>query len=233
MKILIITGASRGIGRATCERFQQDQWQIYNLSRTPSSMAGVHNLAVDLEQIETLATACAPHLSTWKRASRLCIIHNAAGFQADTVETMAQAIMHTLFQINICAAVALNQLVLPFAPRGSSILYVGSTLSEQGSSGAATYITLKHAVVGLMRATCQDLAGRGVHTACICPGFTDTEMLQSRLGPDPSVRANIGARMSGGRLIAPAEIAEFFFFAACNPAIDGAVVHANLGQIQK
>ena len=41
-----------------------------------------------------------------------------------------------------------------------------------------SYVVSKHALVGMMRATCQDLAGREIHTACICPGFTDTEMFR-------------------------------------------------------
>jgi 3-oxoacyl-[acyl-carrier protein] reductase len=233
MKILIITGASRGIGLATCKRFQEDGWQVYNLSRTPSPLADVHNLTVDLSKPDSIEAVCAPFLSKWKEAKRICLIHNAAASHTDTVETLELSVLLHLFQINIGAAVVLNQQVLPFLREGASILYIGSTLSEQGTAGVAGYITVKHAVVGLMRATCQDLAGRGIHTACICPGFTDTEMLRSRMGPDPAVRASIEALMSAGRLIDPSEIAELLFFSAHNPSLDGAVLHANLGQLRK
>jgi NAD(P)-dependent dehydrogenase (short-subunit alcohol dehydrogenase family) len=52
--------------------------------------------------------------------------------------------------------------------------FVGSTLSEKAVANTASYVTAKHAMVGLMRATCQDLAvaAAPVHTAAICPGFT-------------------------------------------------------------
>ena len=196
-------------------------------------MKGVHNLTVDLSHPSDLEAVCAPFLDRWKQAKQICVLHNAAAYEKGTVETLSLSTLLTLFQINIGAAVVLNQIILPFMPRTSSILYVGSTLSEQGTAGAAAYITVKHAVVGLMRATCQDLAGRGIHTACICPGFTDTPMLQTNLGPDPTVRARVAARMSAGRLIAPTEIAELLFFSAQNPVIDGAVLHANLGQIRQ
>ena len=232
MKILIITGASRGIGHATCQRFQEDGWRIYNLSRTPCPLADVENIAVDLTDPVELDRCAAPLLATWKQAKRIAVVHNASSYHSDTVETVNLPALMTAFQLNVGAAVALNQMVLPFMPRGSSILYIGSTLSEQGSPGSATYIMLKHAVVGLMRATCQDLAGRGIHTACICPGFTDTEMLRSRMGPDPAVRASVEARMSAGRLLAPRESAELLFFSANNPALDGSVLHANLGQLR-
>ena len=63
-----------------------------------------------------------------------------------------------------------------------SIIYIGSTLSEKGVANSCSYVTSKHAVVGLMRSTTQDLVGKGIHTACICPGFTDTEMLKNHVG---------------------------------------------------
>ncbi len=96
-----------------------------------------------------------------------------------------------------------------------------------------SYVISKHALVGLMRATCQDLATREIHTACICPGFTDTEMLRTHVGEDSGVLDAIAAMNPFGRLIEPREIAESILFAAQHPVINGAVLHANLGQIER
>ena len=83
-----------------------------------------------------------------------------------------------------------------------------------------------------MRATCQDLKDRKVHTACICPGFTDTEMLHEHAGySDETLRAMAGL-CTYGRLISPAEIADTLFFCATHPVVNGTVLHANLGQIE-
>ena len=114
---------------------------------------------------------------------------------------------------------------------GSSILYVGSTLGEKAVPGSFSYVTSKHATIGMMRATCQDLAGSGVHTACINPGFTDTEMLRDHIPAD--VMPEIAQMSAYGRLIDPAEIASALFFAAHNPVINGSVINANLGQIER
>ena len=113
---------------------------------------------------------------------------------------------------------------------GSSIIYIGSTLSEKAVANSYSYVSTKHAMVGMMRATCQDLAGSGIHTACICPGFTDTEMLRAHVGDSNEVLAEIGSMSSYGRLIEPAEIARTFEFATANPVINGSIIHANLGQ---
>ena len=57
--------------------------------------------------------------------------------------------------------------LLPLMPSGSSVLFVGSTLSEKAVKGAFSYVVSKHAQLGMMRATCQDLMGRGIHTALV------------------------------------------------------------------
>jgi NAD(P)-dependent dehydrogenase (short-subunit alcohol dehydrogenase family) len=83
----------------------------------------------------------------------------------------------------------------------------------------------------MMRATCQDLAGSGVHTACISPGFTNTEMLREHVPAD--VMPQIAAMSAFERLIEPDEIAKTLLFAAQNPVLNGATINANLGQIER
>ncbi len=66
--------------------------------------------------------------------------------------------------------------------------------------------------------------------ACICPGFTDTEMLREHV-PDEAMEA-VQAVSAYDRLIDPDEIAECLYWAANQPVINGSVIHANLGQIE-
>lgn len=115
---------------------------------------------------------------------------------------------------------------------GSSLLYIGSTLSEKAVSNAFSYVTSKHASVGMMRASCQDLAGNGIHTACICPGFTDTDMLRQHVGNQQDVLDAIASMNAFGRLIDDSEIAEYIFWSHNNPVINGSVLHAHLGQLE-
>jgi len=126
----------------------------------------------------------------------------------------------------------LNRALMPLMSNGSSVLYVGSTLSEKAVAGAYSYIVSKHAQLGMMRATCQDLMGRGIHTALICPGFTDTTMLRQHVGHDETVLTSLGQMNSYGRLIAPSEIGELILWAHHHPVINGSVMHGNLGQLE-
>jgi NAD(P)-dependent dehydrogenase (short-subunit alcohol dehydrogenase family) len=114
-------------------------------------------------------------------------------------------------------------------PSGSSIIYIGSTLSLKAIANMSAYATSKHALIGLMRSTCQDLAGQGIHTACVCPGFTDTEMLKSYSG---DVVEQLKQRSTQGRLVAPQEIAEAVYFCATNSVVNGTVLQAESGLIE-
>jgi len=129
------------------------------------------------------------------------------------------------------AANSLNRYCIPHMRSGSAIVYVGSTLSEKAVPDTFTYVVTKHALVGMMRATCQDLAGTGIHTVCVCPGFTDTDMLREHV-PAEAIQS-VRAISAFDRLVDPAEIAETILWTAGHPVINGSVIHANLGQVER
>ncbi len=230
MNTAIITGASAGIGLAAAQRFLDEGYRVFNLSRRPCPLAQVTSIACDLSSDASLADACEQLLPAVKQSASVAVVHNAARMDKDSVDACASENLRQVLEINVVGVNSLNQALLPALPAGSSVLYVGSTLSEKAVPGSFSYVTSKHAQLGMMRATCQDLMGRGVHTALICPGFTDTEMLRTHLGNDPSVLAMISGMNSYGRLIDPDEIAGLILWAHQNPVINGAVLHANLGQ---
>ena len=83
-----------------------------------------------------------------------------------------------------------------------------------------------------MRSTCQDLAGEGIHTVCVCPGFTDTDMLREHVGNDAAVLDSLAATVTMGRLVAPGNSRDPLFVCR-SQVLNGAVIHANLGQIER
>jgi len=229
-EIAIITGASVGIGRETAALFLASGYRVFNLSRRPCPLPGVENLHCDLASAESLAE-CVHHLrSAAADATRIALVHNASQMRKDAADACASDSLRAVLETNIVAINSLNQGLLPLMNKGSSVLYVGSTLSEKAVPGSFSYVISKHAQAGMMRATCQDLMGSGVHTALICPGFTDTEMLRTHIGTDPAVEQAIAGMNSFNRLIEPGEIAGLIHWAHHNPVINGAVLHANLGQ---
>ncbi len=230
MKMAIITGASVGIGRAAAEAFLAEGFRVYNLSRRPCPVPEVNNLSCDLSSPESVAQACKTLAAVIITCESVALVHNASQMLKDsTTDCDSDSLRHVL-ETNVVAINSVNQQLLPLLPRTSSLLYVGSTLSEKAVPHSFSYVVSKHAQLGMMRASCQDLMGSGVHTALVCPGFTDTEMLRTHLGQDPGVERMIAGMNSYNRLIDPAEIAELIRWAHHNPVINGSVLHANLGQ---
>lgn len=230
MKTAIITGASVGIGEAAAALFCKAGYGVYNLSRRACTVEGVHNVACDLSDPAAIAAAMNVLREVVENSDVVALIHNACQMRKDSAMGCDSEDLSAVLQTNVVAANTINQTLLPLMPKGSSVLYIGSTLAEKAVAGAYSYVISKHAVVGMMRATCQDLMGRGVHTACICPGFTDTEMLRTQLNNDEAVLADMASLNSFNRLIEPGEIAGLIVWAHENPVINGSVLHAHLGQ---
>jgi len=230
MKTAIISGASVGIGRAAAEAFLGEGFGVYNLSRRPCPVPAVNNLSCDLSAPDSIDRACKVLAAALIGCESVALVHNASQMLKDTAGDCDSDSLRHVLETNVVGINSVNQHLLHRLPRSSSILYVGSTLSEKAVPNSFSYVLSKHAQLGMMRSTCQDLMGRGIHTALICPGFTDTEMLRTHLGDDPAVERMIAGMNSFARLIKPGEIAELIRWAHHNPVINGAVLHANLGQ---
>ena len=231
MKTLIITGGSAGIGLATLCRFLDAGWTVANISRRPCSLPGVRQLTADLSTADFLEGLRGPLGVLAAQAGEIALVHNASRLLNDSAAATPSGQLRAVAEVNLMAPNTLNGFLIPHMRPGSSILYVGSTLAEKAVPNSFSYVVTKHALVGMMRATCQDLAGCGIHTACICPGFTDTEMLRSHVPAD--AMAAVAGMSAYNRLIDPAELAEMLHWAAHNPVINGAVLHANLGQVER
>lgn len=230
--VVIITGASRGIGLATAEHFKTHAWQVVNIARKPCTVNGAINLAIDLSQVGWQQQYRQELLNTVSGADRICIVHNAGVLFKDNVVDLPEEQLRTTLEVNVIAPALLNQIFLPLMREHSSIIYVGSTLSDQAAPNTTSYVVSKHAILGLMRSTCQDLYGTGITTACVCPGFTDTEMMRQHVGNDPEILKVIAAKASAKRMVKASEIAETIYFCATHPVVNGSLLHANLGQRQ-
>ena len=235
MPIAFITGANKGIGLATARQMLEAGSRVINFSRSPSPAEGIENHAVDLSKsdAESAVTALVDALLPGSDRETITLVHNAAKLQNDTADNLSAASFENIFRINVLGPHILNQALIPRMGPGSSILYIGSTLSEKAVPNSYSYVTTKHAMIGQMRATCQDLAGTGIHTACICPGFTDTEMLREHVDHDAEVLEAVSGMSAFGRLITPDEIASTITFCSGNPVVNGAIIHANLGQVER
>lgn len=228
-KYVIITGGSRGIGKKTIECFQENNWQPINISRSACTIPGVINFNIDLSSSKNIQLHTQQLQLAVQKPSQICLVHNAAFYKKDSVDSLLLDDLYTTLETNLISSSALNLIFIPLMLPQSSIIYIGSTLATKAVPGSASYIVSKHALVGLMKASSQDLIGRNIHTCCICPGLANTELL--KIAVDAAVVKNIlEHQVMGKRLIEPQEIAQLIYFCALNPTINGATIHANLGQ---
>ena len=232
MKTLIITGASKGIGFQVAKMAAEKSYRVINISRSDAAHASIENHNIDLAAPDA-ADKFALLVEELQIDGHITLIHNAAELKSDSAANTATADFRHTLELNVVAPHILNQILIPKMAQGSGIIYVGSTLSEKAVANTYSYVVSKHALIGMMRSTCQDLANTGIHTACVCPGFTDTEMLRAHVGEDAEIIESLSTLSTFGRLVTPEEIANTIVFAAENPVINGAVIHANLGQVER
>jgi NAD(P)-dependent dehydrogenase (short-subunit alcohol dehydrogenase family) len=232
LKTLIITGASKGIGFQVAKMAAEKSYRVINISRSDAAHASIENHNIDLAAPDA-ADKFALLVEELQIDGHITLIHNAAELKSDSAANTATSDFRHTLELNVVAPHILNQILIPKMTQGSGIIYVGSTLSEKAVANTYSYVVSKHALIGMMRSTCQDLANTGIHTACVCPGFTDTEMLRAHVGEDAEIIESLSTLSTFGRLVTPEEIANTIVFAAENPVINGAVIHANLGQVER
>lgn len=226
--VAVVTGGSAGIGAAACAAFLEKGYAVASVSRRRPGIEGVRHVAADLSRAAAVGEIEGELLSFVEGASRVALVHNAADLADDTAFTVERERLVSQLNISLVSAFELNRVLRPAMGAGSAIIYIGSTLSESAAPGCASYIAVKHAVIGMMRATCQDAFGSGIHAAAVCPGFTLTEMLSGRLaasGTEPDALLSMQAKVAE-----PGDIAGVIVSAAEGPVFNGAVLHASFGQ---
>ena len=171
----VITGASRGIGKAAAQLFLDKGYRVLNLSRSASGLSGVVDVTIDMSKSDFVTQHADEILQAVGESAELVLVHNAATLLKDSINEMDSQSFRDVLELNLVAPAALTRLLIPHMNAGSSIIYIASTLGTKAVSNSCSYVTSKHALIGLMKSTCQDLVGSGIHTLAICPGFTDTE----------------------------------------------------------
>lgn len=228
-KILIITGGSRGIGEKAISLFLQNGYKIINISRTPCKVDTVINFNIDLSSFHQIEENIEKLTKCIGDKAIICLVHNAGFYKRDRIDSVSLEDLQATLAVNIVSPILLNKIIIPFMLPGSSIIYIGSTLAEKAVPNSASYTVSKHAIKGLMKATCQDLADKDIQTCCINPGLVDTAMLKDTMNKE-ILNDLLHTKIIGKRLIQPDEIAKIIFFCATTSALNGATIDANLGE---
>jgi len=230
MKMLVITGASKGIGLSTADLFREQGYRVVNISRHRGGFEHGTWIEADLSAPDWLERIDLRLIAEVQHAGEVAIVHNAAALVQDSIEKSNDVDLQRVFQANVLAPIQLNRLLLPYMDEGSAIVYIGSSLSETAIPKRLSYVVSKHAQIGLMRATALEIAERGMHTVCVCPGVTDTEMARAHFGGNNSIEHFVLRNVLLKRALRPEEIAQLIYFCATTQSVNGSIIRANLGR---
>ena len=238
-RVAFITGASRGIGRATALTLCRAGFDIVVASpeiekneevaaeiRACSGEAMTVNL--DVASAGSVKEAFAKALAD---KSRIDVLVNNAGITRDGLAVrMKPADWDLVLRINLDGAFLCTQAVLPgmMRNRWGRIINIASVVGQAGSPGQANYAASKAGLIGLTKALAQEMASRGITVNAFAPGYIATDMTAALA---EEVRQRILAAVPLGRMGRPEDIAAAVKFLASEDAayITGQVLAVNGG----
>jgi NAD(P)-dependent dehydrogenase (short-subunit alcohol dehydrogenase family) len=237
--VLLLTGASRGIGHATVKTFSDHGWRVLTVSRHPFDprcpwKGGERNhIQLDLADIDAVHAAV-PRIIDIAGGRLDALINNAAispkhsdGGKIGTLRMAYRDWLH-VFNVNLFSAVVLTQglAALLTASRGSIVNITSVVGSRVHPFASAAYATSKAALASLTRELASELGAVGVRVNAVSPGEIQTAILSP--GTAEIVERSIPLR----RLGQPTEVADLLYFLCSEKAsyITGSEVHIDGGQ---
>lgn len=186
-RVAVVTGASRGIGRAVAERLARDGRHVVLVSRSEGPLGEVRSaieeaggaasvVAVDVGDREAWAGAIEGIV---KERGRLDILVNNAGITRDNLLLrMSDAEWDEVISVNLTSAfVAIRAAARAMMKqRFGRIVNIASTSGLVGNAGQANYAAAKSGLVGLSKTVARELGGKGVTCNVVAPGFIQTDM---------------------------------------------------------
>jgi 2-keto-3-deoxy-L-fuconate dehydrogenase len=219
-KIVLITAAAQGIGRASAMAFAKAGATVHATDINEKALAELAGQSdIVTRTLNALDTAEVD--DTVAEIGRVDVLFNCAGFvHAGSILEMKDEDLDFAFDLNVKAMVRTIRAVLPgMLERGDgAIVNMASVAgSIKGVPNRFAYGVTKAAVIGLTKAVAADYVGKGIRCNCICPGTVESPSLQDRLraqGDYDAARAAFIARQPIGRIGTPEEIADLAVYLA-------------------
>ena len=240
-KVAIVTGAARGIGRATALLFSSEGASVVLADlddaageETAGDITATGGTALYVRtDVSRQADARALAARARERFGRIDILINNAGITRDaTLAKMTEEQFDAVLQVNLKGVFNCAQAVMPFMIEAGygRIVNTSSVVALYGNFGQTNYVATKSAVIGMTKVWARELGRKGITVNAVAPGFIATEMVNS---VPEKVLTMIKERTPLQRLGEPVEIARAYLFLASDEAsfVNGAVLSVDGGMV--
>lgn len=242
-RIAVVTGASRGIGRAIAEVLAREGAAVAAVARSEDAL---DELVASIRARGGEAAAIQADLSDWHRAAKIPAEVESALGAAPSIAVLSHAHMtplgkvHSLsperviatLSVDLHASLALLGALTPemMAARFGRVVAVGSVIGRIGQPRSPINSAVKAALEGVIRNVALDFGRYGITANVVAPGFVDNERQLERT-PDPAVRARLAKAAATGAMATPAQVAEVVAFLCSRAAaqVTGAVIPVDGG----
>lgn len=234
-KLVIVTGASRGLGLAICRQLLQANYSVLALARTLSDdlaqlqqNADLHFMSVDLSELDAIPVLCSTMVKQYGRPYAL--INNAAVGYDGVLATMHNSEINSLLNLNIHAPILLSKYLLRsmLLNQSGRIINISSIIARTGFNGLSVYAASKAALEGFTKSLAREVGKARITVNCVAPGYMQTEMTSSLQGDKLE---SIKRRSPLGRLATPddAAAAVLYLLSEQASAVTGTVLTVDAG----
>lgn len=235
-KVVLVTGASRGIGRAIAEAFVARGAKVIGTATSESGAEAISSYlgangkglmlnVVDAQSIDSVLAAI------YAEFGEIDILVNNAGITRDSLlMRMRDDEWQDIINTNLTSVFRLSKAVMRamMKKRFGRVITIGSVVGSMGNAGQANYAAAKAGLIGFSKSLAREVASRGITVNVVAPGFIETDMTRA-LTDDQ--RAGILSSVPANRLGDTQEIASTVAFLASDEAgyITGETLHVNGG----
>jgi 3-oxoacyl-[acyl-carrier protein] reductase len=227
----VVTGGSRGIGRAVVDRVLQAGDTVVVLARTvsvrdwPTAVRDrVHAVPADVADPASVGAAL---VEVGRRCGSVDVLVNSAGLhRGGRIGRLGEQDWAAVLATNLTGAFTVTRAALPLMKSGAAIVNVGAVVGLRGFPGDVAYGSAKAGLSGMTQVLAMELAPQGIRVNLVVPGFVDTEMTADLTA---TARDRLVAGIPAGRPGTAEEIADVLFWVAGSSYMTGSTVAVDGG----
>ena len=220
-KVVLVTGAARGIGRAIAGKFADEGAVVYaNDLSLENVKFGKDITPIPFDVTDTFALKSSLMRIVKEQGRIDCVVNNAAIIANQKLGMVTRELLQKMYTVNVFSVLDMIQLVSRIMARkgGGSIVNIASATAVHGSAGQVAYSSSKGAIISMTKSAAKELAPMGVRVNAVAPGIVQTERFSELYESDGAKIDDRISRIPLGRLATPQDIANACAFLASDSA---------------